>query len=159
MKKIFLLLLVLIACDSKFQDTPESIQNNILQDDDFLEMLTLTTSKSGKNDGNENEINTSISRLFYLLDNRYTNFHLNAKKALEQPSEQFTKNLRERVALKSSTKGARYDAESFCQSPCGDNQANALSCVGGCKYSEAFCISHGGSFCGEMVTSCTKCLL
>lgn len=171
---LFLLsVLIAISCDNqqpeKRQVDKSIIQTSILEDDDFLAMMTdvfvfnfSVDPEASKTGDSWKQHLTEFDKHFSTLNERYPNFHENAQSALSNKTSEaylaFTKKLDERVRSEFESGNAKlnvvYDGESVCGRSCGKSLASTTACITGCYYSSTYCYSHGGTNCGEMRDSC-----
>lgn len=168
---IFIFLL-LFSCENQFVNEKE-IQRQILQDEDFIGMMTevfIMTIEDSNNDLNSADKEGYLDRInsnYDILNNRYNDLDSNIQKALADKNtsnyksyaEALYRKISANLANTSSRAAVVYDGPSVCGRPdCGGSDATAIAyrksiataCISGAYYSEFYCTTHNMGQCEAM---------
>lgn len=156
-----LILLLLFSCENTFVSEDE-IQQQILQDEDFVEMLAniYTLEYVEKNESQQKKI-AMFDSFFALLDKRYDSFYANSQKAMANKHSieyaEFTKNLEKAVSELLPSESARiavvYNGASICgRESCGNSAQDntTLGCIAGARFGQEYCLRNNMGNCSEM---------
>jgi hypothetical protein len=164
--RLFVLLAILISCESQ-QMSNEDIQSKILQDEDFIDMMTEVFIVKLEDNSDAHRL-ANFNSNFEILNKRYQDFNSNVQKALADKGtavyNSYAVRLYNRIlsilSETSSKIAVAYDGPSVCGRPnCGGSgeqeisykNAIATSCITGAYYSELYCITHNMGQCEEML--------
>lgn len=160
---ITMILLLLFSCES--QQLPEKeIQNRILQDEDFVNLLTEAFLLKSHAESNETQYQSegliAFDSNFELLDSRYHNFYNNAQRAMANKlSEEYIdlcERLRNSINGRLPSETARvlvYNGASICgQESCGNSAQDntTVGCIAGATMADLYCTRNNMGNCNEM---------